>query len=394
MNGRLAFAKTLFYASIVVPPSLLALQGVLVFLRTPIMAVGTIAECLFLLLSGVFVAISFCYLKHRANSGAGAIQLLPRLLSRIFSGNFEDSIYGIIAFFMASAALFGWFADGVREGDIVVSLGALTYSLGVILSLIFLSQSINEMRLRQFVPKYFISAVSTYDFYRGDKKNETKFMEFLARLEKELIALNAFFDNADVNAIKDALDENEIPGILEGNKPKKRANILPLLAVVYKHRESIEKVDLHYMRDTFDSWGIDGSEKSSKIKDRLKGLYFSALKKAIRKLVPNANVEIELINAPSYDVIGIRKEILSKCERELRERSHEMLFNLTPGTALMSVAYTLVAIKGQAHGAYLKQGQEKGLYNAVKEINLRAIDFADIARELEEHATASLTSTE
>lgn len=58
-----------------------------------------------------------------------------------------------------------------------------------------------------------------------------------------------------------------------------------------------------------------------------------------------------------------------------------MAFNITAGTAAISAAYTLVAIRGDAVGFYIRQDDNKLTKERVVTIRLSALDLPDVVED-------------
>ncbi len=127
---------------------------------------------------------------------------------------------------------------------------------------------------------------------------------------------------------------------------------------------------MHYASDTFNQVPVD-----------LRELYLNTIKGAVRTIVPSAEIREFPIPVPAYDVKRLRNEVYRIYERDLRRKSREMAFNITAGTAAISAAYTLVAIRGDAVGFYIRQDDNKLTKERVVTIRLSALDLPDVVED-------------
>jgi len=329
-----ARARILFWFVVVVPVVLLAFGG-----SRP-----------FFFASAFAIVLQWFYAKATPGSLGGTWARMRWLLKRSLTGSADFTIYSVAAFIALPLALFAWFASGVEGHDHFLSLGALLYAFAVLLAyneiLAVFSTRLKPRRKVLIGP---LSAPIRRADSRTLKVNDYKYL--LQHYNTRESVLSALRNNA--------------LALSDGAKIEK-PNIFPLLAVLaHPDFKSLERMDILIAKDTL----ADG--------DELGRAYLGLFESFARLLKPNLEIHKRTFDAPAYDVKQLRLEAYRYYDDMLRERSQDLVFNITSATAAFSAALALVAVRGAAEGVYIDQNKNNPLDGLVT-YSLNIYDIEDI----------------
>ncbi len=352
-------AKVLFWLAVLLPPV------VLLFERPPVD--GFFAAAALSALLGLALAWRY---SERGKDAPLHFQLI---FSRLISGSIGVSLVGIVAFLAISTAFFAWVADGIKEHDLMLALGGVFYALGVAVSAFLVAESRLRERGEARVTHVISPLSSIQAIYENDKPDWEK-TKLRYGKTKELLP-EALAKGEEWPQI---LKRNKIEINLGDSDLSFKPNFFPLLAYLYLNRDNIIRVDLHYASDTL-----------HKLPSDVKELYLATIKAAVKAIVPKADIREYAIPVPSYEVKKLRNEVYRIYREELQRKSQEMAFNITAGTATISAAYTLVAIRGDAVGFYVRQDGTELTKERVVTIRLSALDLPDVVEDYDPITRAS-----
>jgi len=316
-------AELLFWLTLAVPPTALFLFG----------------PAAYALISLFFLLTVYFLRFESAKSLRQELSMLLRFrvkqwLSRVLEGNTSQSLYTVVFILAVTVALFAWFADGVKEGNPYLVFGSLAY----VVALIF-AQDLLLIRFLEVVKptrRHYVAWASQPLLYNVGPED---YPELIERYK-------------DPNEVRRALSENKL--YLE-DKEIDTPNILPLIAPLARDDFPAEKFDLLIAGDT--EYRLNRKTgKKEYISQAEK--YWELVETMARALKPGLEFKLLRRKVPAWDVEGLVKD-LNKCyNRKLQERSEDMVFNATSGTAAASAATVLVALRGAAEALYIRQDEE------------------------------------
>jgi len=267
-------------------------------------------------------------------------------------------------------AFFAWFADGIKEHRLCLAAGALFYATSVVLAADLLVDRIRREKesLREILvspvsfPKLSVEFSETSEEEQRRTLTKEERVEFLERYANADMVHQALKDNVLINA--------------DGSIRIPNPNFLPTIAVLaHPEFSSIGTLDLILASDTKNA------------SDSEMGKFYWDLFKTMVKAVKSKDFPInnKPLDAPSWDVPKLRKRLLERYDEKLRERSEAFVFNITTGTAAMSAAIMLVALRGYSEGVYLEQirnkPEDKSLVDLVHWFNMSIFDLPDVLNE-------------
>jgi|GEM_PF-6295782 len=346
-------ARAFFWLAVLLPPAVLLSE------RPPLDG--------FFAVSALFAILGVALAWRYSERGKDAPLFIQLIFSRLLSGSIGVSFVSIVAFLAITTAFFAWVADGIKEHNLMLALGGIFYAVGVAVFAFMVAESSLRERGEARIT-HVVSPLSAVQPVFGDRGPDWERTKLRYEKIKEILP-------------KKLMESESWPTILEQNQIElddpalnlDQPNFFPLLAYLYLHKESIGRVDLHYASDTFRRTPTD-----------LKGLYLETIKEAVRAIVPNAKIREFPIPVPAHDVKRLRNEVYHIYENDLRRKSQEMAFNITAGTAAISAAYTLVAIRGDAVGFYVRPDDDddnKLTKERIVTIRLSALDLPDVVED-------------
>ncbi len=350
-----------FYITLFLPPSTMLLA---VEIRD--------AYAIFALTSIVLLLASFmtmhCIILSSTRSTLDRSALLGRLIQlvrRVLAGDPGLSTPTILAFISVTLALYAWFADAIKEGIVLLALGSASYALSVLVALDVLSRVLKQKA--KPTRKVFVTPISSpYACRAEDPQSALKVLK------------EASFEPEELRRM---VDEDRY--VVNGKVIAQKANFTPILAVIaHPDYSTLEELHLIYASDTIDPKRI-----------QLACLYLGAIKNLAQQLNPRlkgaGKFRRERIGKKGENVSGdikrFREGILEKYGARLQKHSQDFVFGITTGTAAMSAAIVLVAVKGYAEGVYVRQLRDKSKTSStlrrVQAINLNIYDFPDLLGE-------------
>ena len=343
-------ARVLFWLAVLLPPV------VLLFEQPPLDGFCTMSA----LLAFLGVALAWRYSEQSKD----APLLLQLIFSRLLSGSIGVSFVSIVAFLAITTAFFAWVSDGIKEHNLMLALGGFFYAASVAVFAFMVAESSLRERGEARI-MHVVSPLSAVQPVSGDKGTDWERTKLRYEKLKELLPKELAKGEHWPDVLKQNKIELDDPA-LDLSQP----NFFPLLAYLYLHKESVKRVDLHYASDTF-----------GQVPSNVRELYLEVIKEAVRAIVPNVEIREFPVPVPAYDVKRLRNEVYRIYEGDLRRKSQEMAFNITAGTAAISAAYTLVAIRGDAVGFYVRQDNNKLTKEQVITIRLSALDLPDVMED-------------
>ncbi|ASJ15764.1 hypothetical protein A3L04_01090 [Thermococcus chitonophagus] len=271
------------------------------------------------------------------------------------------TLYGISLFILFAMTLTAWLPDGLEEGDIVFAVSTLMYTFGLV----------------------FLSA-----WVFGVPRKSTQ----LPARAKYLVASLSIPNWGDDSVFERAKCEDFLRGaVYEGNRP---LNIIPLYVALAYHKDRLEEVFLLV------SDRVAGEIERREYIER----FFSMTSKCLSlKFVINfgelfpgrgevvigegREVHVHFIRIGSgQDIKEVKNSVSTGLSDLLEREGSEVIFDITSGTAVISVAMILEAIKGDARAEYLLQNCEKEYKTeCIELIELTLFDFEDLVREFREY---------
>ncbi len=312
---------------------------------------------------------------------------LRRLIRRVLAGDPGLSSPAIMAFLGVSMAIFAWFADAIKEGNAWLAIGTLLYVVTVLAALDVLGEKWREHSKSK--RKVFVTPISSPHGLRvnfdekgkerpmkprleagGENKGKTQKL----RLEKLKALKEARFNRGE---LIEMVDKDEYK--LNGETIFKKPNFTPILAVAaHPLYQTLEELHLLMASDTIDKANEEEREQGE--------LYLDVIENLATQLNPRLQVHRKWLGTPEepvsgFDVKEFRKAVVKEYDPHLRSHSEDFVFGITNGTAAMSAAMILVAVRGFAEGVYVRQ--EKGatsspVLSRVIPIKLDIYDMPDI----------------
>jgi len=256
---------------------------------------------------------------------------LRRWLGRALGGEAPQSIFTIALLVAVTIALLGWFADGVKEKDYALALGSIFYVPALVLAY----DELMRRWLEGLTPtrRHYISWASRPNL-PGVKPED-----YPALIERY----------RDREEVLRALRENKL---FLGEKEISSPNILPQIApLAHPGFKETKQFDLLIAEDT------DKDPQGRPITNA-EG-YWQLVETMARALKPGLKFQKICIPASGYDVERLTKELNRHYDRDLKRNSQNLTFNATSGTAAISAATVLVALRGAAEAVYIRQDQEE-----------------------------------
>ncbi|ALM76256.1 hypothetical protein [Thermococcus barophilus] len=286
-----------------------------------------IEDTAFLKSSAVLMITSVGMLLTRKRREDVKFDYIRYSLVKILTGDVGSSIYGIILFVILAMALTTWLPDGIEEKNYPLIAGTVFYLVAFFALFLWASPSKKEK------PKGF---------------RQTRVL---------IMALSK--PNWSIEDLKKATCEDLLHN-------RKRLNVNPIFIAVNKHRSEIKKLILIVSKEIVTN--RDYAERIKAIADKLKECF-------------SREIEIEewLID-DANDLNRIRGDLLPKLERIIREESaEEITIDITGGTAAISGALTLLAVKEDIQAQYLRQDRLE-----IQKIDIDVFDLGDLWREFSE----------
>ncbi|RLF89845.1 hypothetical protein DRN82_03980 [Thermococci archaeon] len=313
----------------------------------------------------IFLLVSIALARYAGwkirGEGSDSLLTFLRLFIPKFLVGDVLTLYGISLFVLFAMTLTAWLPDGLEEGDLIFTISTLTYTLGLV----------------------FLSA-----WVFGVPRKSTP----LPARAKYLVASLSISNWSDDNVFERAKCQDFLRGtVYEGDKP---LNIIPLYAALAYHRDRLEKVFLLVSNK------VAGEIERRRYLER----FFSVASKCLGlKFVVNfgelspgrgecivgegREVHVHFIRIGSgQDIKEVKNSISAELSDLLGKEGSDVVFDITSGTAVISVAMILEAIKGDARAEYLLQNCEKEYKSeCIELIELTLFDFEDLVREFREY---------
>ncbi|NJE10075.1 hypothetical protein [Thermococcus sp. MAR1] len=315
-------------------------------------------------------------------SGRNSLGNFVRLfLSRFFIGELALSLYGLFIFVLFAIILTAWLPDALEAGNPWFIGGTILYFLSII-----------------FATAFAYPAQKPPEKGEGEDNLPRKARYLVYALSRPSPVWRKALSKADCYDMKRNRE-------IEVNGRKVPVSLFPLYVSMAYH-SSCDSLERLYLVVTPVHTKCKGKECNAfRVESDVKDILQQFFKKASECLGVSFRVEwpceeaetignwertvtVKFVNVGDpNDVKSIFQAIAKSEIRELIEReSDNVTFHLTGGTAPVSIAMMLHAIKGDTHAEYIKQN----IYDAEPEDLLMAVDMdifdlEDLARELREY---------
>ncbi|NJF24400.1 hypothetical protein [Thermococcus sp. Bubb.Bath] len=283
-------------------------------------------------------------------------------LSRYFVGEMTTSLYGLLIFVVFAAILTAWLPDSIENENWVWTVGLAFYFLGTIFltAWVYPAPKKEKERSNKPVPtKYLVYGLSRPTNW-----------EILEKISPDCRELRRNIPFKKENNEWRALTEEEIKELQESDRGGRPPvlNLVPLYASLYYRRKRLEGVYLLITDDHI--------AKSEDVKKYLREFFERASSRECLNVgftvhwwdggtleIGNGEerkVEVKFVHVKTgQNVREVFKEILNSEINDIIEQdSEEVAFNITGGTAAMSAAMMLHAVRGDAHAEYMWQGKQ------------------------------------
>ncbi|WP_010478249.1 hypothetical protein [Thermococcus zilligii] len=374
----------------VVASTLLIAVPALMFVRRPVpllqwgffqdqeFAVFTIAAFVFLVISAI---LAFAHAGWKIREPGITVWDFVRLfLSRYFVGEMITSLYGLLLFVIFAVILTAWLPESIMDRNPLLTAGFIAYFIGTILitAWVFPPKVENEPDDDRPAPvDYLVYALSL-------PGNWSRVRE----IECERLKKNPQLNSGPIN-------------------------ILPLYVSMYYHLNPHGKLRGVYLLTTekhTENTGETGKDQTSPrpLKKEVREELRSFLEKASECLgvrfivhwpldrpesIGNGEREVFIKFVHVGDGNIVKEVYQSIASSEIEERIKESLegkgevsFNITGGTAVMSSAMILHAIRGSVHAEYVKQGAfDMEPAELLQKIDLNIFDLDTLVRELRDY---------
>ncbi|NJE13350.1 hypothetical protein [Thermococcus sp. LS2] len=305
-----------------------------------LLTIGTIPiavdDVAFLMSSVVLFLTSLVLLFIRRRKEEVKLDYIRYSIVKILTGDVGASIYGIILFVILAMALTTWLPDGMEMKNYPLIAGTTFYLIAFFALFLWASPSRKKKDKGFRQAKVLIMALSRPNWSVEDIKKATC---------EDLILNKAC--------------------CVMGSR-RVLLNINPLFIAVSKHMPRLEKLILIVSKEIV--MNEDYAERIKTIAGKLKECF-------------GKEVEIEewLID-DANDLNRIRSDLLPKLERLMKEvGAEEITIDITGGTAAISGALTLLAVKEDIQAQYLRQDRLE-----IQKIDIDVFDLDDLWREFSE----------
>ena len=318
--------------------------------------------------------------KFNRSGSHNLLDFLRFFLLRYFVGESLTSLYGLFIFVLFAVTLTAWLPDGFENGNLGFILGSVFY----------------------FLSSVFLTAW-VYGPPEGHVKGAVEYLVYPMSIPNwDIRGLTV----SDITCRALCINE-EFPG---RNGRNVRVNAAPLFTYLKKY-PSIKMIVLlvtdqvvlgaswarfpgirseegwRYVEKLFEVFGKCLNRKFKLVREDLERIFLDG------EEIPTENEEVTVrfvqIGDPT-DIKNIKNTLREAFKRlNLEDRSSRVLIDITGGTAPMSAALILEAIKGDYRAGYvslpqdtLKENGDCPVVSHVREIDLTIFEFDDLLNEL------------
>jgi len=308
-------------------------------------------------------------------------------LSRYFIGELAVSLYGLFIFVLFAIVLTAWLPDAIEMGNVWFTLGAGFYFLAMVFATAFVYPAPKREK-------------------KSDKPAVVKCLVYgLSRPSNWNLIQNATCEDMRRNRR------------LNLNGQKVSISLFPLYVSMHyqlsRQNPKLGKVfllvtDSHLVTETVEENGklVEKIAEPPRMKDAVKrylrdfferastclGVKFLTMWPSERpELFGKGEKEVVIEFVPIYDANRVKNifDDIGKSEIAtlIKRDSGNVSFHLTGGTAPMSIAMMLHAIKGDTHAEYAKQGvfDVDNPEELLLSVDMDVFDLEDLVRELREY---------
>ena len=305
---------------------------------------------------------------------------LRLFLSRYFVGEMVTSIYGLFLFALFAIVLSSWLPDAFTEGSYWFLIGNILYFLSIIFMTAFVYPApARKPHMEHPKTKHLVYGLSKYHKSWNLVKKAT---------------------------CDDMRRNRKIPPEEGSSNGKgKPVSLFPLYVSMYYHFTSGPLESLHLLVTKDAHFESGSSRLENNVKKSLKEFFMKASEcleagfsvnwpcEGQEEIVspginPKRVINVDFIPLSDHnDVKRIFQEIgKSQIASLLKKNSGDVTFHLTGGTATMSIAMMLHAIKGDTHAEYAKQNVfDVEPEELLVSVDMNVFDLGDLAEELKKY---------
>ena len=321
---------------------------------------------------------------------------LRLFLSRYFVGEMITSLYGLFIFILFAIVLTSWLPDAFTMGEYWFLLGNVFYFLSIVFLTAFVYPApARKPRLEHPKTKHLVYGLSypskTWNLIEKAKCEDMK-------RNRKILSM----ENKSVNC----------KSLKCGEDPKSQKNmnggpvsLFPLYVSMYYHFSAGPLEYVHLIVTKSAHFEKDSPCLKKDVKENLR-LFFRKASKCLKarfsvnwpcggreEIVPPEGDLKRVINVdfiPISDHNDVKRTFQeigkSQIASLLEENSGDVTFHLTGGTAPMSIAMMLHAIKGDTHAEYAKQNVfDVEPEELLVSVDMNVLDLEDLAKELKRY---------
>jgi len=358
---------------------------------------------LFFLATLMLFVVSFFLMLEPGRWRTNVLDFIRLFLSRAFIGELSTSLYGLLVFVFFAVILTQWLPNALQMGDTYYTAGSILYFL----SLVFMSAFVYPAPRKAPSSSGELPPKVKYAFY---PLSGPAGWERVSEISCECLKRNALDD--DSVGCREERPPNIVPVFLSlynqlcrvnsgqendgnGEEVRLRKVFLGITDIHLKKEENEkgEEVVLHVL--------------SEPIIEFLRG-FFKKVSECVgencerpRFLVRwyGRNEEPEVIGDGGHEVqvefvyLGSGNDLMKawnalRGNEELQDimenESGDIVFHLTSGTAVISAAVTLEAVRGDAHMEYIVQGKYN-IRELLKQMDVSIFELDDLVEEIKKY---------
>ncbi|WP_237266248.1 PDDEXK family nuclease [Thermococcus cleftensis] len=293
-------------------------------------------------------------------------------LSRYFIGELAVSAYGLFLFVLFAVILTAWLPDAIKMGNPWFVLGTVFYFLSIIFATAFAypapkkKEKMDHPKTRYLV--YGLSFPSNWDLVnnascedmRRNRKINANGKEAPVSLFPLYVSMHYHFKDGPLESLYLLVTKEAHLASLD--PPKLKTEVKDLLLLFFE--KASKCLDVRFLV----RWPSEDEEKIESGPGRTITVNFVPIR-------------------DSNDVRMIFQDIRgSRIAELIKENSGDVTFHLTGGTAPMSIAMMLHAIKGDAHAEYARQRVfDVEPNDLLVSVDMDVFDLEDLVRELRDY---------
>ena len=266
------------------------------------------------------------------------------------------SWYAIALVLGMTIGLFAWFADGVKEKNLWLALGALSYTSALVFAADVVLREV--LKNRKSTRRYYVAWASTPNLGKVSYEKLKQLREHYRTRERILDALrkNAF----------------ELPN----GESIERVNLLLPLAPLAREDFPIENFDLLIASDT----ELNPKDEKKQIPHIQK--YWDFIEEMALLLKPGLHFRTKRVGVNGQSIKELVCVLNDEYGQDLETHSQDFIFNISSGTAAMTAATMLVALRGAAEAIFIRQDMETApLWERIVSIRLHSVDVPGLFKD-------------